>query len=276
MTDWTAYQVSFQMLAPMHIGYRKIGNLQQTRYYVPARTLWGALTAQMTREFTSAKKKDYEDIGKAIDENLRFSYFYPSEESNKLNLFPWGNTKSEFEWTFISSQMSTSIKGETKSSEDGLLHETEFILPISRNGKQVYLNGYVFEKNDNSDQIISKWKEQLSNIQLGGERGYGWGRVKVDEKTILECSEVFNFETQLNQTEDPIIKLNKDCIIMSHVRFNSEDFEGKAEMFASRKTTDGSKHGNAFEEMIYCWQPGTKISKDMGFKFVSQKLWEKP
>src|SRR5437588_6306984 len=72
---WTAYQVSFRLLSPLHIGWRKLGNLQQTRPYVTGRTLLGALTARITREQGS---NEYTEIGKLVDKQLTFTYFYPS------------------------------------------------------------------------------------------------------------------------------------------------------------------------------------------------------
>ena len=44
---WTVYRVTWRLLAPMHIGWRKLGNMQQTRPYVTGRNLWGAFTARL-------------------------------------------------------------------------------------------------------------------------------------------------------------------------------------------------------------------------------------
>ena len=46
---WQKYDLAFQLLAPLHIGYRKVGNLMQSRGYVPGKNLWAALTARLTR-----------------------------------------------------------------------------------------------------------------------------------------------------------------------------------------------------------------------------------
>src|SRR5213082_2804295 len=70
---WTAYRIVFRLLSPMHIGWRKVGNLQQTRPYVLGRSLWGALTARLTRISGS---NDYSEIGEQVDQQLAFTYFY--------------------------------------------------------------------------------------------------------------------------------------------------------------------------------------------------------
>jgi hypothetical protein len=47
--SWYAYGVEYELLSPLHIGYHRVGNVQRTRYYVPARNLWGAMTERLTR-----------------------------------------------------------------------------------------------------------------------------------------------------------------------------------------------------------------------------------
>src|SRR5712692_8407277 len=99
---WVTYQVTFRLLSPMHIGWRKLGNLQQTRPYVTGRSLWGALTARITRELGSS---DYEKIGKQADQQLAFTYFYPStsKDPDAIRLWPWGDNWDKFAWSFLGS-----------------------------------------------------------------------------------------------------------------------------------------------------------------------------
>jgi hypothetical protein len=89
---WTAYHVTLRLLAPMHIGWRKLGNLQQTRPYVTGRNLWGALTARLTRELGSNK---YEFVGKQVDDCMRFTYFYPSVSKDNVEPWPWRKNDAE-------------------------------------------------------------------------------------------------------------------------------------------------------------------------------------
>ncbi len=80
---WTPYLVSYKLISPAHIGWKKVGNLQITRPYVTGKTLWGALTARLVRD---EKKNNYNDIGKKVDDELRFTYFYPSITQDKVGL----------------------------------------------------------------------------------------------------------------------------------------------------------------------------------------------
>ena len=54
---WTIYRVTLKLTSPLHVGWKKIGNLMITRPYVTGRTLWGALTARLVRD---KKNTNYE------------------------------------------------------------------------------------------------------------------------------------------------------------------------------------------------------------------------
>src|ERR1051326_8782018 len=80
---WGFYELRFRLLSPLHIGHQKIGNIQRTRHYVPARTLWGALTARLTRDakacaLTGVDEGDYVGMGALIKQQIAFSYFFPA------------------------------------------------------------------------------------------------------------------------------------------------------------------------------------------------------
>ncbi len=79
----------------MHMGWRKLGNLQQTRPYVTGRSLWGAFTARLTREFG---QNSYEKVGDQVDHDLAFTYFYPSVNEEKVKVWPWPKLEYEYYW----------------------------------------------------------------------------------------------------------------------------------------------------------------------------------
>jgi hypothetical protein len=277
---WTPYQVSLRVLSPIHIGWKKTSNLQQTRYYVPAKTIWGALTARITRDQNSS---DYKGIGEKINRCLRFSYFYPSDNDSKVNEFPWEDNY-RFTWKYIGSYQSAAL--ENKTAVEGMLHETEYILSKTREGKQVFLIGYVIENDEiKKNGFDIDWKAALPKIQIGGERGYGWGRVAI-EKEPNECNTFFDYEFDSTQIE-PIVKVPKDKFILSHTcaekqegskKQNEEEsepqIEGNIEPFVGRITTENGKFGDQFSQASICWVPGSKLVKsDMNFKIVEDGLW---
>lgn len=297
---WRLFRVTLKLLSPLHIGWRKAGNLQQTRPYVPARTLWGALTARLTRRYGGFSNYDYVSTGQSIDSNLRFSYFYivddpdfipqcsPCNNEDKglndalaTNAWPWftGN-KGGFDWKFLDSNVGSPI-ADRQVAEDGGLHETEFIMPVTRDGKPVYLQGYVFEKiiMDKPVEVLKDWKDELSKIQLGGERSYGWGRVMLSGELYPETNNCFGAEMDLSRDYEPILIIPENGCIFAHV-FHNKDFqgwEGRTEILTARITVLNSreklKFGSSFETPYLCWSPGSQIKKKSGFRILEKGIW---
>jgi hypothetical protein len=170
---WTHYTLKFRLLSPMHIGYRKVGNLMQTRNYVPGKNLWAALTARLTRDCSNRSgTRGYEEVGDHVREQFRPGYLWPSLDGKKPCL-PW--ERKDFEYLFLDSYGSAALDYSAYSTEKGSLHETEFIAPVARNEMPVYLMADLWAKDG---QIEAKdWQEAMKNLQFGGERTYGWGRL---------------------------------------------------------------------------------------------------
>jgi len=208
---WKQYRIAFRLLSPLHVGYRKVGNLMQTRCYVPARILWAALTARITRDCgRGCNGKDYNEIGLDVKDHFRFSYLWPaiphtkqskvetwddletffSFPLNKKNclheLFPNPNLKDQslFDYFFLDSQQGTAINQSDQSAEEGSLHDIEFIAPFTRGkanteyGIPVYLAGSMWE-HENLPKNLVNWKNSMKHIRIGGEQSYGWGRVEM-------------------------------------------------------------------------------------------------
>lgn len=268
---WTLYQVSLRVLSPIHVGWKKSSNLQQTRFYVPAKTIWGALTARITRDQNSS---DYKGTGDKINENLRFSYFYPSDKPSEINKgeFPWEDS-NRFTWKYIGSYQSAAL--ENKNAMEGMLHETECILPKTREGEQVYLIGCIIEKNG----CEIDWKTALPKIQIGGERGYGWGRVNIDNEPV-DCNQFFGYDFDSSQN-DPVIIVPKDKSILAHTvvpktckKEHEREIEGNIEPFLGRITDKDGKFGDKFSEAAICWIPGSKlVSSDKNYIICENGLW---
>lgn len=181
---WTHYQLKFRMLSPMHIGYRKVGNLMQTRKYVPGKNMWAALTARLTRDYCKGSEgKDYKDIGNNLIDQFRFGYLWPSLNGSEP-YFSWDNKdfedRNDFDYLFLDSYASAALDYSACSTEEGSLHETEFISPVARNEDRVFLLGDLWTKDEGmNDKLKENWKSSIENLQLGGERTYGWGRIAI-------------------------------------------------------------------------------------------------
>ena len=218
---WTHYKLKFRLLSPLHIGYRKVGNLMQTRNYVPGKNMWAALTARLTRDYPDKEwNKGYMKVGCCGQKQFRFGYLWPSLNGRDPYYF-WDNIEN-FDYLLLDSYASAALDYSAYSTEEGSLHETEFIAPVARNENPVFLLGDLWTKDDGMESKIDdeSWKRSIENLQLGGERTYGWGRIAI-------CSEGWrgNSSRQGKTTTGHIwreeggeiaITISKDKMITAH------------------------------------------------------------
>lgn len=265
---WKMYRVTFCLLSPLHVGWFKQGNVQRTRPYVTGKTLWGALTARLTREGDSS---DYQGLGKRVNEFLAFSYFYPSTEPDCVTLWPWDDP-AEFAWRYLNTYASTALDYRRNSAEEGSLHETEYIAPYTREGEPVYLVGYIFEK----EGCRLAWKEVLPRLQLGGERTYGWGRVGLAKEVALDTSPLFG-RCQLELSgEWPRLYLDEDSPLLAHalaVEPQAVAAKGPLALLVGRETRNADRHGGDLSEARICWEPGAVATEKQPVRIGEHGLW---
>ncbi|MFN3528071.1 MAG: RAMP superfamily CRISPR-associated protein [Candidatus Altarchaeaceae archaeon] len=295
---WKCYELKFVAISPIHIGYRKLGIINQTRCYIPGKTIWGAVSAVLARKaMDKYDEKIYTDIGNFVKEYLKFSYFYLTYNGEVLypkyeNGLSFGNlTKEEFENKFISSYVSTAVEPSTKTAEDGSLHEFEYI----KQGTE--FSGYLFA-NDRKDIGVKntsifinclyndinltdeiKLSEIIKEIQVGGERSYGFGWLKLNKfekcKNDSSCN-LYNSGITVN-LEDLTIKSEDEFTALSHVDIkdlNFESVQGDIEPFGGREwSKKGAGHKIANPKI--CLIPGTKFKTHDKIKIGEYGIWQK-
>jgi hypothetical protein len=276
--SWQKYDLIFRLQSPMHIGWRKSGNLMQTRGYVTGKVFWAALTARLTRDYDNgaANAARYGEIGEQIKENFRFSYLYPAIHDGAEYKFhyPW---EDDFDYLFLNSYASTSINYSNQSAEDSMLHETEFISPYTRpytrDGKPVYLRGSIYACSS-LPESLKKWKDTLNTLQFGGERTYGWGKVNC----INDCKADKDYNG-----EEPKICLKKGCKIKAHLQVkNITGIVGCIEPLTgwerNNKPYDNSngKTEWALSKALICYEPGSIVStEEIVCTIGPYGIWEK-
>jgi len=272
---WTAYKIVFRLLSPMHIGWIKQGNVQRTRPYVTGKALWGALTARLTRDFPHLGG-DYETVGKRVSDELAFSYFYPAV-GKTVDLWPWGERADEFAWRYLGSYASTALNYGRNTAEEGSLHETEFIAPHTRDGRPVYLVGYIFAHQG----CTLPWQKVLSRLQLGGERTYGWGRVGL-HKLLDNGQEFFNSDLALDLNgKRPVVTVSADKELLAHAlaaefqgRRPVPEISGPIEPLLGRETTNPQRFGGDLPPARICWQPGGTLTASAKIIIGEYGIWE--
>ena len=247
---WKKENFVFRLKSPLHIGYMpfKGSVVSPTRYYVPGRNFWGAVTKIVTEsQYKKPEGKNYRKIGKRIIENFRFSYFYLYD--GQVVYFPrytdqgikyGGITKAEFEHRFIGSIVSTEIEDKTRTAKDKSLHEIEFINNQFRdkngNIKPVMIAGCIWINEDAKSEIKLKIKEDgifvngsniISELILGGESKYSFGHVQLASGVEFPKTAPFKWGDIPEKIE---IKQREPLV--AHLKYNKNiKFEGDIELF---------------------------------------------
>lgn len=253
---WTVFQVVWRLMSPLHVGAGLVGNVQRTRPYLTGKAAWGALTARMARD-QAGSRNDYARIGAQVNEELAFSYFYPAPGA-AIDGFPWDQPEAEFQWRYLNTYAATALDYERSAAAESSLHETEYLMPFTREGAPVFLSGYILEREAGALQ----WQSALERVQLGGERARGWGRVRLE--TLTRTDDLLFDAWQVNvSTPRPILSSVRDTPrVFAHTR--TKDIaspRGEIEPLVGRETNDAGAHGQLLRGAVVCWAPGSEIEK---------------
>lgn len=271
---WIHYSIVFNVVSPLHIGWRKTGNLQQTRRYVTGKVIWAALTARMTRDLDKGEDKTgYQEMGEKINEYFRFGYFYPALQKNEIQSdkdveekYPW--CFERFDYLFLDSFASTALDHGTRTSEKGTLHEVEFISPRTRNGESVFLKGDIWVQ-DHLPEELKSWHNSLEHLRLGGERGYGWGQVRLAFKNGQN-------EKNFRETNEEIfIKITEKNRILAHLdaRNITGEITGAIEPLVGWERTFKKDVWRLTKDVTLAFVPGSVVNCDAEFLVGSYGIW---
>lgn len=263
--SWQQFDLVFQLLSPLHVGWRKVSNLQQTRGYLPGKNIWAALTARLTRETGQGKSSQaYQVVGELVQEHFRFTYFYPALQNGceyQVH-YPW---EDGFDYLFLDSYASAALDYPSQSATDGLLHETEFIAPQTRTGQPVYLTGNLYVK-DKLPAEVKIWPDALQKLQFGGERGYGWGRVK-----LVSCNRKEGMASDEVQVE-----VTANGRITAHLKTeNTTGVIGPIEPVVGweRNNAPSQSRNWRLSPATICYAPGAKVTQSATFMVGQFGLW---
>jgi hypothetical protein len=290
--QWQAYQVVLRLHTPLHVGWGRVSYLQRARPYVTGRVLRGALVSRLVRRQSQPEgalndSATYRKIGKTTYQHLAFTYFFPTlKKKDKPGwevCFPWEN-ESSFRRRFLSSYAATSLNYPQQSAAEGLLYETEFISPYTLDdGRPVYLMGYVFQM----DCCKLQWKETLqAGLQLGGERGYGWGRVSLqdiagprdpDSNGDIELfGNPIGFE---GSKPHPILRIHQGDPLLAHATTQGTPVSGIVEPLVGRewRSEEGGNRKHIGQYINFdnlCFAPGGIVQKDTAFTIGKGGCWQ--
>jgi len=275
---WKGYRLIYRALSPVHVGSYTLGYINLTRRYITGRAMWGALTANLVR--TGLVNMGYEACGEMLKTNVLMSYFFPALDIEKPFLPKYGElglqygfngsqiTSHQFEQKFIRSMGQTAIDIRTWTAEDQTLHDSEYLTPRVQDGesfKQLLFVGYLYvnDKNDNriTEEIIKKaWSE----LFIGGDRKYGWGRIKLID--IKEDTYLFHYPLDSDCNKVPTFKMSRNSPVPAHVLVNEGvKLKGDMELFSGLEYDNENKKGfghKISKECKLCWTPGSVLIED--------------
>lgn len=276
--SWQKYDLVFRLLAPMHIGWRKTSNLQQTRGYVTGKIFWAALTARLTREADpGANGKAYQEIGELVQTHFRFTYLYPATKQNNGDFKPHYPWEDDFDYLFLDSYTSAALNYDNQSAEDGLLHETEFIAPRTRTDQPVYLTGSLYVKADLTDKCVKSWPNALNKLQFGGERGYGWGHVQLVGDPDQLVGKPIAGEPQGKLVEETKGDSKVYRITAHLIAEKAANITGLIEPLIgwerNNTNNDNNKRWKLSKAKI-CYAPGATVAQPETFTITTNGLWQ--
>ena len=245
---WIAYTLTYRAVAPVLLGDHPLGFVQRTRTYAPGWTLWGAITARLTRALlTRASGADYKKVGQFVAENLLTSYgcilvddepTMPRHEDGQLHYGPL--TAAQFEARFLASLGQTGVAPATLTAHTGTLHETEVLVEHDRETKEavrwqfkLYVRQPWPDFRGESEQLtVQDVLEVLESLTIGADRGYGLGSLVHEKEKLEEHKEV-----EGQDWPHPLDWSPQNRLLQAHVPFDElpgEQVRGRVEAVPRR------------------------------------------
>jgi hypothetical protein len=282
---WHRASLRLRALTPVHIGVGLRRIVNQTRYYIPARNLWAALTSSLTLSHThgNPQAKDFADWGKRVDDAVRFSYLfvtvkiegqeivYKPKYGEKKGLV-WGKKEEsteQFEERFLSLAVSTAIDADRGSADEGMLFEREAIKPLiveSGNEEPVFFTGHVYLRTGQEAITAELLKKALQELTIGGDQNYGLGLLHLEKDLhFMECP----------GSDHPTINLNGLTVIEAHAFYRDDvEFAGDVEPLVARLWDAAKGPGRLLQSEGAFFTPGTEVSGVTTAKIVHKGYWE--
>ena len=274
---WKTYRLALRLHSPLHVGQGKVGNVQRTRPYVTGRVLWGALTERLTRDDAHGKgpatdSERYREMGKRVHNTLAFTYLYPTTDpAGAVDFWPWNDG---FRARFLSTYASTALTYPQQSADEGSLHEVECLVPHTMDeGKPVYLVGYLFARDDAPD-----WRSALRRLQMGGERGYGWGRVEPKATDMVDGQALLGGLYAVEPDAwPPVLVAQENAPLLAHALtadFDAEQVNGVVEPLVGRETHPDGRFGVQISPARICYAPGGQVKAGSRFQIGPYGVWK--
>lgn len=285
--SWALYRWTWDLRAPLYLGLPPAGSLNRTRLFVPARTLWGALVAELARHEAEEGAAEYEAVGATLRRDARFGYLFPAEFSagrwqawlpsyrDGVGLV-WAReddlnsciSDRSFRRRVLDARPGTSIDPVNDAAEEGSLRETECIQLRWRaedgaTDIALAMTGYVFLRED----ALSRRLETIRQVFVGGDTRYGLGLLDC-QRGLISAERFFGDRVELDG-DAPIVT---SSVLRAHAV--AEDPEPT--LFGARERVvcwRWNQLGRGEHEKSH-WTPGSKTVGPVRWRVCDVGTWK--
>jgi hypothetical protein len=124
------------------------------------------------------------------------------------------------------------------------------------------------------------WCDALQRLQIGGERGYGWGRLMLladcDKKPVGKDAHCFQDFKFVEGTDKPILEATSpEAKLLAHAIADINEAAGEIEPLVGRETDPTGRFGHLHSKPKVCWKPGKSVSEGDQFSIGCKGIWKK-
>lgn len=291
--SWSLFRWVWHLEGPLYVGMPPAGSLNRTRLYVPARALWGALTAELSRrEALNGKAPQYQSVGESLQKDYRFTYLFPAEKveatwrawlptyRDALGL-AWAREDQpehavgdrQFRRRLLSTRPGTSIDASTDAADDGSLRETECIEvrwrdAQGRDAGLVAMVGYAFIHTAKANDKYPAERRRLDGVDaifVGGDTRYGLGRLHRVAFDLVKYGGAFGGTVTL----DADIPQVEASTAWAHAHAQTS-LSGALELLG------GWDRGSLrnIDQAAPLWQPGSRAANPIRWSIEADGLWK--
>lgn len=284
---WDLYRWTWRVESPLFVGTTPSGALNRCRVYVPARPLWGAITAELARR-GGDNQPQYQEVGNELRKHTRFSYLFPAErmkdewrawlpEYREGAGLVWAREGSDdvcpdrhIRRQLLGTRPATAIDPDSDVALDGSLRETECVQTCWRRHEDaandpVAMVGYVFVC---SNAELARRLSALDRIFIGGDTRYGLGRL--DRVAMRPATTMFGAAVDLGQANPRVVASR----LLAHAPFDDDlRMRGEQEALAGWDMT--GSHSDRWMSGP-AWTPGSRCvdSSDRDWELLDSGLWQ--
>ncbi len=270
--EWTTYELDYRAESPVHIGWHRLGQIRRTRYFIPARNVWGCWTAAWARRTGGpgfSLGNPYTAAENELKKWARFTALFPWAGEKLLRpkygpggLRFGGERAGWFEAKFVHGVASASIDPLSFTALEGALHEREYL-----HAPGMRFRGYVLMGPGNRWEDLQK---EVERIQIGGNVGYGYGMLRLAEaRPVSTLFDEFNVDASGRLRGEP------GCCLAGFCATEGLEAEGEIELVSGRGSRREKGAGQDVRQPRAMWAPGSRVKDGATFEILEHGDWRK-